>query len=238
MADIISARAAHYGAKPHEQRTASAPLVLRADAVEARDGEDGDLVVEGYASITGDPYVVRDWLGEYDETIARGAFAKTLKERDDVRWLINHEGIALARTSSGTLDLREIAKPEDDPQGRGQTGLWTSARLDPASPLAQTVRSAVERGDMSQMSFAFQATRQEWNEDYTQRTVTEARLFDVSAVTYPANPATSVEVAPRSDAPAAEVREVPADELARRSKKIGFGTKASAIADAPKTPAA
>lgn len=195
--EIISARAEFHAAKPHEQRVSTAHI-------EARSEDDGTFVVEGFASVTDSSYPVRDWLGDYDETIARGAFSKTLSERDDVRWLVNHDGIALARTASGTLDLREIAKPEDDPQGRGQTGLWTSARLDAASPLAQTVRSAIERGDMSQMSFAFQAVRQEWNEDYTERTVTEARLFDVSAVTYPANPATSVDVAPRSVDPEPE----------------------------------
>ena len=196
--DIVSARAELYSQKLHEERLFD---------FEARTEDDGTFVVEGYASTTDAPYAVRDHLGEYTETMARGSFGKSLNEKDDVRWLVNHEGIALARTASGTLDLREITKPEDDPQGRGQTGLWTSARLDAKSPLAQTVRSAIERGDMSQMSFAFQATRQEWNEDYTQRTVLETRLFDVSGVTYPANPSTSVSVAPRAAEP--EAVEVP-----------------------------
>jgi HK97 family phage prohead protease len=194
MSEIISARAAFHAEKPHEQRLSTAHI-------EARSEDDGTFVVEGYASITGAPYDVTDWMGTYTESVSTGAFTKSLNERDDVRWLINHDGIALARTGSGTLDLKEIALPADDPQGRNQTGLWTSARLDGASPLAQTVRSAIERGDMSQMSFAFQATRQEWNEDYTQRTINETRLFDVSAVTYPANPATSVGVAGRSIEP-------------------------------------
>mgnify|MGYP002684426633 FL=1 len=42
------------------------------------------------------------------------------------------------------------------------------------------------------MSFAFRVTRQEWNEDYTERTIRELQLFDVSAVTYPANPAATI----------------------------------------------
>lgn len=42
------------------------------------------------------------------------------------------------------------------------------------------------------MSWAFIATRQQWNSDYTERSITEARIFDVSAVTYPANEATII----------------------------------------------
>jgi HK97 family phage prohead protease len=161
-------------------------------APEIRESSDGSFTIAGYASTTDDPYEVNDWLGSYQETLARGAFSKALKENDDVRLLVNHDGVPLARTKSGTLQLREISKPKDDPQGRGQTGLWQEASLDAASPLAQTVRSAMERGDMAEMSFAFQATRQEWNEDYTERTIREVKLFDVSVVTYPANPGTSV----------------------------------------------
>lgn len=175
-------RAEHYVLRPREVR-ATVTQVALGDA-------DGDtVVISGYASVTGAPYLVRDWLGEYEETVARGAFGKTLHEQDDARWLINHEGVPLARTKSGTLDLVEIVDPADDPRGNGTTGLWTVARMDSASPLVQTIRSAIERGDMSDMSFAFQATRQEWNEDYSVRTIREVKLFDVSGVTYPANPA-------------------------------------------------
>lgn len=187
-----SARAARHDATERAERV----VEIRVDA---RAADDGGVVVEGFASITGSPYAVRDWLGEYDETIAVGAFRKTLQESADVRWLVNHDGIPLARTASGTLDIREITDPADDPQGLGQTGLWTSARMDPVSPLVQTVRSAIERGDMSQMSFAFRAVRQEWNEDYSSRIVREAQLFDVSGVTYPANPATTMGLARNAD---------------------------------------
>lgn len=178
-------RALYADTKQHETR-------LRVQAAEFRDNGDGTANVTGYASITNVPYEVNDWLGSYDETVSRGAFGKALREADDVRLLVNHDGIPLARTSSGTLNLREVTDPLADPQGRGQTGLWCDATLATDSPLAQSVVSAMSRGDMSEMSFAFQATRQEWNADYTQRTVNEVRLFDVSVVTYPANPATSI----------------------------------------------
>jgi len=68
------------------------------------------------------------------------------------------------------------------------------ADLDPSSPYAQSVRSAVLRGDADQMSFAFRVTRQAWNEDYTERRIKEVQLFDASVVTYPASEATVVQM--------------------------------------------
>ncbi|MDA8437889.1 MAG: HK97 family phage prohead protease [Propionibacterium sp.] len=188
MTTGIEVRRAYY----EQQRPRESRMVLVAP--EVRDDGGTEFVLSGYASTTDAPYEVNDWLGAYTETIARGAFGKALQESDDVRLLLNHDGIPLARTRSGTLALREITDPLADPQGRGQTGLWCQARIDASSPLAQTVRSAMVRGDLSEMSFAFQATRQEWNADYTQRTVNEVKLFDVSVVTYPANPATTAQM--------------------------------------------
>lgn len=149
--------------------------------LEMRDNADGSITLDGYASITDAPYEVSDFLGDYTETIARGAFGKTLQERADVRLLVNHAGVPLARTKSGTLTLTEDAH-----------GLRSVATLDASNPTVQEVRSAMSRGDLDQMSFAFRATRQDWNADYSARTINELRLYDVSIVTYPANPATTV----------------------------------------------
>jgi len=156
-----------------------------------KDGEGAATGLMGYASVTDVPYTVNDWLGEYTEVVRAGAFGKTISENQDVRLLLNHEGLPLARTKSGTLQLREILDPKDDPQGRGQTGLWVDAELDGESGLARDVKRAMERGDLDQMSFAFQVIRQEWSPDYTQRDILEVRTFDVSVVTYPASPTTS-----------------------------------------------
>ena len=76
-------------------------------------------------------------------------------------------------------------------------GLRVTAELDPMNPLSASLRSAMERGDMDQMSFAFRVLRDEWNSDYSERKIYELKLFDVSMVTYPANPATVAKV--RSD---------------------------------------
>jgi phage head maturation protease len=63
--------------------------------------------------------------------------------------------------------------------------------LDPANPTVQEIRSAMDRGDIDQMSIGFRVKDQSWNEDYTERTIREVELFDVSIVTYPASPTTS-----------------------------------------------
>ena len=131
----------------------------------------------GYASVFNKPYGVRAHKGVYDETIQHGAFKKTLKEQDDVRFLVNHDGIPLARTSSGTLELEE-----------DQYGLFVRAELDPTNPTVAEVASAMKRGDLNEMSFAFAAIKDNFDNNGENREVNEARLFDVSVVTYPANP--------------------------------------------------
>tara|TARA_B100001094_G_C18184186_1_gene802747 strand:+ start:66 stop:1799 length:1734 start_codon:yes stop_codon:yes gene_type:complete len=147
-------------------------------AVEERnDNDKNTLLFTGYASVFDKPYGVRDSKGLYNETIKPGAFKKTLQEQDDVRFLVNHDGIPLARTSSGTLKLEE-----DD------YGLFVRAELDPTNPTVAEVASAMKRGDLNEMSFAFAAIKDNFDNQGENREVNEARLFDVSVVTYPANP--------------------------------------------------
>jgi len=150
------------------------------------------LVYEGYASTTEHAYDVYGGPPYgWNETIARGAFKKTLKENADVAFLINHEGMTLARTKSGTLRLSE-----------DQRGLKVSADLDPGQNIVNDLRIAVDRGDVDEMSFAFRVVRDEWFDDNgepsdemrgTERRILETNLNrgDVSAVNYGANPDTS-----------------------------------------------
>ena len=152
------------------------------DAMALRAEDDGDgLTLRGYATVFDADYEITDALGTYTERVAAGAFTRTLEHGADVRLLVNHDGLPLARTKSGTLSLAQ-----DD------VGLLCKARLDGGSPLVRSVKSAMDRGDADQMSFAFRVVKQEWDDDYTDRTIREAQLFDVSVVTFPANPATSV----------------------------------------------
>jgi HK97 family phage prohead protease len=154
-----------------------------AEIREAPDGSGGKLLrFTGYASVTEAPYEMGDMLGDYTEVIRRGAFAKTLGEGADVPFKVNHAGLTLARTKSGTMRLSEDS-----------TGLHVEADLDPRAPSVLDLQVAMERGDVDEMSFGFQVTRQEWSPDWTQRDITEVNLNkgDVSAVNYGANPATA-----------------------------------------------
>jgi HK97 family phage prohead protease len=147
--------------------------------VEARQAEDGTMRLRGYAAVFNDASVPLP----FKETIAPGAFRKTLSETPDVRLLINHEGLPLARTKNGTLTLTE-----DD------RGLFMDAVIADTSE-GRDLYKLVERGDVDQMSFAFRVIRQKWSEDRSTRTLTEVSLADgdVSVVTYPAYPTTTVE---------------------------------------------
>lgn len=142
------------------------------------DSEDG-WTVSGYAAVFDSPSEPLPWT----EYVKRGAFTKTIKDGADVRLLIDHTGVPLARTKSGTLTLREDDK-----------GLFMEARLDPNNPDAVKMRSALMRGDVSQMSFAFETVKDSWNTDRTVRELKEVRLYDVSIVTYPAYEETSAEI--------------------------------------------
>ncbi|MAU89680.1 MAG: HK97 family phage prohead protease, partial [Flavobacteriaceae bacterium] len=141
--------------------------------------ETDDLIFTGYASVFNTPYSVADSRGVYNEIVNPGAFSKTLNEQDDVKFLINHDGIPLARTKSGTLELRE-----------DEHGLFVKAALDEANPKVAEISSALKRGDLSEMSFGFHAIKDEFNDSGETRTLKELRLLDVSVVTWPANPAT------------------------------------------------
>lgn len=190
----VLARLADHGA---DLRTANLEVSQRGRLLEARSftrgevrlDEAGNPVLDGYATVYEYPYDVAGGAPYgWSETIAEGACTKSVMERDDVRLLLNHEGVPLGRTGSRTLELESDA-----------TGLRCSSTLDAASPLVATIRSAMDRGDLDEMSFAFQVLRQEWNADYTERRILEVKLFDVSVVTYPANPATVAQL--RADPP-------------------------------------
>lgn len=146
--------------------------------IETREA-DGAMRLSGYAAVFNDSSVPLP----FSERIAPGAFRKTLSETPDVRLLINHEGLPLARTKNGTLTLSE-----------DEVGLRFDADL-PDTSEARDLWTLIQRGDVDQMSFAFRVIRQKWSADRTERTLTEVSLADgdVSVVTYPAYPTTSVE---------------------------------------------
>jgi len=153
--------------KTFERRMAVAGLEVR----EASDS----VTLTGYASTFDQPYD----MGWYMETVDAGAFKRTLGQKPDVRLLINHDGLPLARTTSGTLTL-----------DTDKRGLMVSAELDPTDPDVASLVPKMKRGDLNQMSFAFRTQEDIWENDMTKRTLLGLDLADgdVSVVTYPANP--------------------------------------------------
>lgn len=143
---------------------------------------DGKPRLTGYAAVF-EP-AEADIFGWFTERVRRGAFARALREKADVRALVDHNAtLILGRTKAGTLRLAE-----DD------RGLKAEIDL-PETSAAKDIAASVERGDVDGMSFAFRATKEEWEEPkdgQPVRTLVDVDLFDVSAVTYPAYPDTAV----------------------------------------------
>ena len=138
--------------------------------------------VSGYAAVFGEETNIG---GMFREVIAPGAFTDAIG-RDDVVFLINHDGLPLARTRSGTLILTQ-----DD------VGLRVETMLDGDDPDVKSIVGKMKRGDLDKMSFAFMIdgkSGQRWDEtgDIPLRTVIKASLFDVSIVTQPAYDGTSI----------------------------------------------
>jgi hypothetical protein len=160
---------------------------------EAQDGS-GELTVIGHAAVfdrTSLP-LYDFFYGEFRERIAPGAFRNVLDRDPDVHLVLGHNMAAapLARTRSRTLELRE------DPRG-----LRAYARIDGSRPDVLSVASAMRRGDMDQMSFAFSVERDEWlveegpDGEAVTRTILEIRdLYDVSLVPQGAYPQTDASI--------------------------------------------
>lgn len=171
------------------------PAAVRAD--------EAGITVSGYAAIFNE---AADIAGMFREVIEPGAFARAIG-RDDVVFLINHDGLPLARTRSGTLTLAE-----------DERGLRMETVLDAEDPDVRSIVPKMKRGDLDKMSFAFRATVQEWDDtqDPPLRTIREVELFDVSIVTNPAYEGT--EIGLRSLAAARETR-TPTGQRLRTLKK-------------------
>ena len=151
--------------------------------VEFRLDDDGDSpILKGHAAVFNEE---ADIMG-FREKIEKGAFKDAIKE-DDVRALFNHDAnYVLGRNIAGTLRMKE------DKQG-------LAVEIDPPdTQFARDLAVSMKRGDITQMSFGFQVKREEWQEgkdgEPDLRIIKEARLFDVSPVTYPAYVGTDISV--------------------------------------------
>ena len=122
----------------------------------------------------------------YDESVRYGVSKRSLANPNlDVPFLIGHNdaGIPMARTKSGTMRLSEDT-----------TGLHSHVpAMDGRREEVRALASAVERGDMDEMSLAFVCLQQEWDANFERRTIVEWDLHrgDVCAVVHGANSATA-----------------------------------------------
>ena len=166
---------------PRDNLTRSVPFQIQRAA---DDGGDG-LTLEGYGAVFDSPTRIDSWEGQFDEIIARGAFAKTLKERTPVIQFDHGHHPVLGSVPIGAVDtIREDAH-----------GLFVRARLHD-NWMTQPVRDAIASGAIDGMSFRFQVVKETVDEsgDTPVRTVNEVKLYEVGPVVFPAYESTSVGV--------------------------------------------
>lgn len=166
-------------------------IVVPLDKIEWRDSGDparsNETTLRGHAAVFNS---LSEDLGGFRELLAPTAFRAALRKNPDVRLLVNHDpNYVMARTASGTLELREDG-----------TGLHVFARVDRNISWVEDLRTSMQRGDIDQMSFAFTVAEDgdEWaatEDGQVVRTILPDGvdgLYDVSVVTYPAYEASSV----------------------------------------------
>jgi len=146
--------------------------------------EEKSYVVEGYAS-TFEPYVLMTIDGiDYSERIEPKAFDTA--DLTDVVFRVDHEGRVYARSSAGTV------KVWTDEHGLAQrTDLGRTQR-------ARDLFDDIEAGNYPKMSFAFTVADEHYESETHTRVIDRiAKVFDVSPVSFPANPTTELSVATR-----------------------------------------
>lgn len=171
--------------------------------MEIRISQEADQIVEGYASTFNDPYLLyRDGDYEVWEQVDRKAFAET--DMEDVIMQYDHEGRVFARKSNNTLEVEPNTK-----------GLHIRADLS-GTEIGRQLYEEIRGGYTNKMSFGFTIAEQkreiEENADKgtykVMRTITKVgKLYDVSAVSLPANPATSISSRRDGEGVIAEVKE-------------------------------
>lgn len=143
--------------------------------------EGAERRIEGYFAVFGSDYDL--WPGA-SESVDPHAFDGALD--DDIRALIDHEKrLVLGRTTAGTLSLRV-----------DEHGLWGSVLVNPDDQDAMNLYARVQRGDVSQCSFGFDITDEEYEHraDGTDHwTIKGVKLYEVSVCTFPAYRETEVQ---------------------------------------------
>lgn len=163
----------------NNRRVRAVPGQLRARRDDAPEAEP---VIEGYFAVFDSDYPI--WPGAV-ERVAPGAFASSLGTMD-VRALCDHESrLVLGRMSADTLTLRE-----------DEHGLFGTIKINRDDGDAMNLYARVQRGDVTQCSFGFDITAEDYIENPDGSCLWYIRdvvLYEVSVVTFPAYEETSVE---------------------------------------------
>lgn len=139
-----------------------------------------EYIVEGYATTFDDPYVLfSDGDRDFSEVVDRHALEGT--DISDVIFQYDHSGMVYARTKNDTLQL-----------STDEHGLKIRADLG-STEASRQMYEAISAGLVDQMSFAFVVDGEDYDKNTRTRTITHIKkLYDVSAVSIPANPGTEI----------------------------------------------
>lgn len=186
--------------KERETRTAHGEIEVREEA-------DG-MVFEGYAAVFDSPSQPLP----FTEKIERGAFSRSLRSRNDIKLLWNHDTSAvLGSTRAKTLTLTE------DDRGLRVRGVL------PNTTAGRDAAELLRRGDVDAMSFGFTVIKDAWSPDGAERTLKSVRLHEVSIVAFPAYTGTAGTTSVRNLEKVAERAQVDADALSVALEKVEAG---------------
>lgn len=187
--------------------------------LEIRETEEGGSTITGYAVKWEQLSQAMGFFTRFKEKFQKGAFVESL-EKDDQRALWNHNrDIVLGRTSNSTLRLEE-----DD------TGLRFEVDL-PETSWGNDIYASVKRGDVSGVSFGFKMVGEEWDdndESAVTRTVTKAKLYEISPTAFPAYEQTEVQARNLADRYSEyrqaneETEEPPAEDQPKDTKQTAW----------------
>lgn len=169
---------------------------------------DSDYYIEGYAT-TWDPYELWEVDGiKYYEQIDRNAFDEA--DLSDIIMQYDHEGKVFARNSNGTL----IVETDDH-------GFFIAADLS-KSEAAKEMYNEIKEGLVTKMSWAFRVAEDSYDRDTRTRTILKVKkVYDVSAVSIPANNGTDISARSYLDG-VIEVEKREALELEREKELFKF----------------
>lgn len=162
---------------------------LTTNSVEIREDDEGKRTLTGYAIKWEMKSVTMGWR-RFREQFKRGAFTESLTNEDQLALWSHDTSKVLGRTKNGTLRLFE-----DEVGLRFELDLLDTT-------LGDDAYKTIKRGDVDGVSFGFSMLKQEWDEadpDNVIRTITKAKLLEISPVAFPAYP--DSEVSARSSDP-------------------------------------